>query len=304
MDTWGTAYGSSRDANITLSIYKEAENYLKDFLQQEDVVTVSSGTLAGFLTQSVLTNRSSQCFYLPKTHPSVLLPNSQPIFVADEINPLVFESSDNEIIIVCDAIPSLETGPSSFDFLDEILSEKNILLVVDESHSFGVLGTHGNGIAGDIQKRNNLDIIVVGSLGKAFGLTGGVIAGSTGFINSIKELSLFKGAAGMSPASLTCFMRAGDFYERQRKKLKNNIAYVISKLKKQSSIKIAATYPVIFHSDDTLFDYLYKKNIIITSFFYPTTGKKLNRIVLSAAHNHKQLDTLIECLNAYNINQE
>ena len=304
MDDWGTAYGSSRDANITLSIYQEAETYLKHFLQQEDVVTVSSGTLAGFLTQSVLANNGTPCFHLPKTHPSILSEHSQPFFVDNSINSAVFESKSNDLIILCDAIPSLETSPISFSFLDQIPSEKNILLVIDESHSFGILGENGNGIANSISKRKDVDIIVVGSLGKAFGLTGGVIAGKTSFINSIKELALFKGAAGMSPASLDCFIKAGSFYKNQHGKLKKNIGYVISKLEKRPSIRLEATYPVIFHSDDTLFDYLYDQKIIITSFFYPTTGKKLNRIVLNAAHNFNDLDVLIEALNSFDTNKE
>ena len=88
------------------------------------------------------------------------------------------------------------------------------------------------------------------------------------------------------------------------KKLKKNIACVISKLEKRPSIRLEATYPVIFHSDNTLFDYLYNQKIIITSFFYPTTGKKLNRIVLSAAHHFDELDVLIDALNSFDTNKE
>ena len=296
MDTWGSSYGSSRDANNTLSIYKKSETYLKQFLQQEDALTLSSGTLAGLLTITVLQHEIDSFFHLPKTHPSILAPNSKPLFIDDALNPLVQTTKNNRVVILCDAIPSLETTPYSFSFLDNISTAIHITLVVDESHSFGVLGKNGCGIAASIPKRKNLDIVVVGSLGKAFGLSGGLVAGSTSLINQIKKLALFKGAAGMNPAFLDCFLNAKSFYKNQKEKLDENSAYVFSKLGKHTSIKMNKTYPVLFYNDDAIFDYLLERKTIITSFLYPTTGRKLNRIVLNANHTKKQLDLLINQL--------
>ncbi|MDG2195187.1 MAG: aminotransferase class I/II-fold pyridoxal phosphate-dependent enzyme [Polaribacter sp.] len=296
MDTWGTSFGSSRAANNTLSIYKKSESYLKPFLQQEDALTLSSGTLAGLLTITVLQHKIDSFFHLPKTHPSILASNSKPLFINDTLNPLVQTVKNNRMAILCDAIPSLETTPYSFSFLDNISTNVHVTIVVDESHSFGVLGKNGCGIAATIPKRKNLAIVVVGSLGKAFGLSGGLVAGPASLISQIKELALFKGAAGMNPAFLDCFLNAKTFYKNQKEKLDKNSAYVFSKLGKHPAIKMNKTYPVLFHNDDTLFDYLFEKKIIITSFLYPTTGKKLNRIVLNAHHTKKQLDLLINQL--------
>jgi len=47
---WGTAYGSSRNANVQLSAYDTGETQLAQFIQANDAVTVSSGMLAGKLT--------------------------------------------------------------------------------------------------------------------------------------------------------------------------------------------------------------------------------------------------------------
>ena len=296
MDTWGTSYGSSRDANNTLSVYKKSETHLKQFLQQEDALTLSSGTLAGLLTITVLQHKTDSFFHLPKTHPSILAFNSKPLFLDNALNPLVHTVKNNRVVILCDAIPSLETTSYSFLFLDNIHSEIHITLIIDESHSFGVLGENGCGIATSIPKRKNLDIVVVGSLGKAFGLSGGLVAGPSSLINQIKELAIYKGAAGMNPAFLDCFLNAKAFYKNQKEKLDKNSAYVFSKLGKHPSIKMDKTYPVLFHSDDTVFDYLFERKIIITSFLYPTTGEKLNRIVLNANHTKEQLDLLINQL--------
>jgi len=296
VDIWGTSYGSSRDANNTLSIYKKTEAYLKQFLQQEDAVTLSSGTLAGLLTITALQHKADSFFHLPKTHPSILVSNSKPLFIDSALNPLVHTAKNNRVVILCDAIPSLETSSYSFSFLDNVSTAISITLVVDESHSFGVLGKNGCGIATSIPKRKNLDIVVVGSLGKAFGLSGGLVAGSASLINQIKELAIYKGAAGMNPAFLDCFLNAKGFYKNQKEKLKKNSAYVFSKLGKHPSIKMDKTYPVLFHNNDAIYDYLFKKKIIITSFVYPTTGNKLNRIVLNANHTKKQLDLLINQL--------
>ncbi len=299
MQQWGTSYGSSREANITLSAYRKAEIFLKHFLGLEDLVTVSSGTLSGLLTLHVLENEENAFFHLPKTHPAITHPKSFDLFINNEVHPLACSSIKQNIVILCDAMPSLEIEPVSFSFLDKISETKNIILVIDESHSLGVLGKQGSGIANSIPKKENLNLIVVSSLTKAYGLPGGIIAGSTSFINKIKALDLFKGSAGMSPAALDCFLNAQSFYKDQRSKLQKHCEYVYHALHTIQAIRIDKNYPVFFFDDENIADYLLSKDIIITSFYYPTIGKKLNRIVLNANHTKEQLDILIHSLRQY-----
>ncbi len=294
MATWGTSYGSSRNANVKLSIYDKAEGFLASFLKTDAVVTVSSGTLAGHLALQVLAKTTDAFFYLPKTHPAIKHKKALPFFINDVITDEIYKYQ--KITILVDAIPALETAPFSFDFLDNIPKHIAITLLIDESHSIGVLGKNGNGITSQIPKKENLTIVTVASLGKAFGVSGGYISGNNAFIAQIKALALFGGSAGMNPAFLDGFLASQKLYQIQLQKLKNNCAFVFNKLQQHSTIKIAKNYPVFFVDDDTIATKLLQENIIITSFQYPSIKKMMHRIVINANHTEEELLFLLEKL--------
>ena len=289
---WGISYGSSRSANIKLAVYEKGETYLANFLQTETAVTVSSGTLAGQFAIKKIDTLVDVFYFMPKTHPAILPENSLPIFNNLELHPSLKSIKNKKISIVLDGIAAFETTPFSFDFLNEIDSSNTIYLVIDESHSLGVLGENGNGISNLVPKSKNIKVIITSSLGKAFGINGGVIAGDLSFINLIKKDNLFIGAAGMSPAFLEVFINAQEIYKRQLVKLKSNMEYMFDQLKNNTAITIDKTYPVFFHSDEKIAQILWDKNILITSFYYATSSKKFNRIVLNANHTKEQLDFL------------
>ena len=297
---WGTSYGSSRNANITLSIYKKAEVFLRNFFNTEDCVTVSSGTLAGVFTLSVLEKIVDSFFYMPKTHPAILPKNAAPVFIDGNVNSQLLSNKKESICIVADAIVSLETQPFTFNFLQSISKQKKIFLLIDESHSLGVLGTNGNGIVATLQVPENIEIIGVSSLGKAFGVNGGVIFGTNKFVNRVKRASLFSGSAPMNPAFLESFLQAQNLYRQQLQKLQNHCAFVFEKLQSLPGIKISKKYPVFFVDDEEIADFLFSKKIVITSFFYPTVqNKKINRIVLNANHTKEELSCIITTLTDY-----
>jgi 7-keto-8-aminopelargonate synthetase-like enzyme len=296
IQNWGSAFGSSRNANVKLSIYNKAEEYLTNFFKTEDCVTVSSGTFAGLLTLSTLGNTVDSFFYMPKTHPAILPKNALPVFEDNRLNNLLLNSEKETICIVVDAIAALEIKPFNFNFLQEISSEKKVILLVDESHSLGVLGENGNGISSKIKVNKNIAIISVSSLGKAFGVNGGVIFGSKNLINLIKENTLFIGSAPMNPAFLATFLNAQALYKSQFLKLQENCKYVYKHLKSLKKITISENYPVFYVNDEKIAEFLVSEKIIITSFYYPTSSKKFNRIVLNANHTKEQLDILIKNL--------
>lgn len=294
---WGSSFGSSRNANIKLAIYEKAEKFLTAFFKTEECVSVSSGTFAGLLTLSTLEKIVDSFFYMPKTHPAILPKDANPVFEENNLNTLLLNFKKETICIVVDAIAGLETAPFNFDFLNQISSEKKVFLLVDESHSLGVLGENGNGISSKMKVNKNVEIISVSSLTKAFGVNGGVIAGSKKFINLIKENPLFVGSAPMNPAFLESFVEAQGLYKIQRNKLKENCAYVFERVHALNNVRISKNYPVFFVDDENIADFLLSKKVIITSFFYPTiSNKKINRVVINANHTKEDLDYLCNCL--------
>jgi len=297
---WGTSYGSSRNANLQLEVYQKGENYLRNFLNSRDAVTVSSGTLASQFALRALHSFVDDFYHMPKTHPSILPEKSSPVFMGSTLNNSLKAAENKTICIVADAIAALETAPFSFDFLQEIPATATIYLLVDESHSLGLLGNAGTGISNAISTTKNCNVITVSSLGKAFGITGGVIAGRVDFINLVKKSPLFIGSAGMSPAFLEVFLTGQSIYTMQREKLKENMDFVHASVSHLPAVSISKNYPVFFFKHPQIADYLYKKNILITSFYYPATTQKINRIVINANHTKEQLEKLVKNLIAFN----
>ena len=292
---WGTTYGSSRSANIKLTAYENGETFLAKHIKAESAVTVSSGMLAGKLVIDVLNKSTDGFFHFSSVHPAIKT-NSLPVFINDKINQRLLDSQPERITILTDGVPSFETKAIDVSILTTIPNHKEITLLIDESHSFGVLGQNGCGIYSAIDlpiKRK----IMISSLGKAFGLSGGVIASDASFINQIKEQDVFVSAAGMNPAFVQTLTDAAALYKTQHQKLLQNLNYIDQKLVKSDNIKFDKNYPLLYLESENLIEILKENNIIIASFKYQKNANNLNRIVITANHLHEDLDKLVNILN-------
>lgn len=296
---WGTSYGSSRSANIQLEIYKTAEELLANQIGTESVVTISSGMLAGKLALEHLYNSTDVLFHFPNTHPALLHPSSLPLLQNGQLNSLLFDSTVSKIGITADAIPSLEVTPIDLNILKKIPHSKKITLLLDESHSFGLLGNKGQGILNQYKFSNIQHKIAIASLGKAMGISGGFIAGDFDFIDAVKKQQNFIGASGMNPGFLETLVNAQRIYQSQRKQLKENLNYVFQNLIPNPKLTFDKNYTIIYFDEDKLLQQLLTNNIIPTSFPYPTASGKLSRIVISAHHIKTDLDKMIEQLNNF-----
>jgi 7-keto-8-aminopelargonate synthetase-like enzyme len=295
---WGTTYGSSRTANIQLTAYDAGETFLASHIGSESTVTVSSGMLAGRLVLEKLKKQTDSFFHLNEIHSAIQIENSFPVFVNEKLNDRLLDSKSEKITILTDGVPPFQTKPVDLSFLNEISNHKEITLVVDESHSLGIIGKNGSGIYSSIDfpiKRK----ILVSSLGKAFGLTGGVIASDSEFIQEIKEIETFTSAAGMNPAFVQTLSDASEIYKAQHQKLLDNLSYIDSILTQNQNIKFDKSYPLIYLLSNELVHKLKEENIIIASFKYTKEAEPLNRIVVTANHTKEDLDKLIGVLNNY-----
>jgi 7-keto-8-aminopelargonate synthetase-like enzyme len=294
---WGTSYGSSRNSNVKLSIYEKFENRFSNDVGAEDAAAVSSGMLAGKFVIEYLSKSITTYYHYPKTHPAVIGPNSLPLFVKGKINEQLQNEYPEEVVISVDAILSLEVTPTKFSFLNQISSNKNITLVVDESHSIGIVGENGGGVFQDIPTDNLKRKIMVSSLGKALGLSVGIICGDLKFIDNIKNETNFISASATNPAYLATYLEAQKIYEEQRLKLKTNLEFISSNLIYDRKYKFDKYYPVIYSNDETVFSSLLYDHIVITRFKYPTYKNYMNRIVITANHTKTDLEKLINLLN-------
>ncbi len=294
---WGTAYGSSRNANIKLSIYDDCENYLADFIKAEASVTISSGMLAGKLVIEKLEPETDCFFHFPNIHNAISSKNSLPFFVDDQINPKLLDSIKEKVVILSDGIPSFSVIPNDFSVLERISVTKEITLVIDESHSFGIFGENGLGIFSGLHFPNLKRKIMVSSLGKAVGLTGGIIASDFDFISEIKKQSSFVSGAGMNAAFVQTIFDSKQIVQNQISKLRLNLRFLDLNIIKKVDFTFNKFYPLIYPKIEDINKILEDQKIIITNFKYSKDTPDLNRIVVTANHTKEDLEKLVAVLN-------
>jgi len=290
---WGTVYGSSRNANVKPDVYERAELKLAEWIGAEAAVTVSSGTLAGLMAlQSFATTHDF--YHLPDTHPAILHPVSKAIDWSG-VN-FINSKTDKPTLLVGDSFPGMRVKPLDWN----IKNAERSTLLVDDSHGLGFTETNGSGVSRSIDQSLFEDVLVVASMGKALGINGGVIAGSRARIEKIKRSASFAGASGMNPAALAAFLQADKLYADQRQKLRENISYFDRKANLPITHFIFdRNYPVVYSQHTDIAAFLQSRNIVIAHFDYPNPGQTLNRIVLTAAHNSEDLDTLAVALHEF-----
>lgn len=294
---WGTSYGSSRNANVQLTAFDISEKYLANHIQAEATLTVSSGSLAGKLVIEALSKQKATFFHLPNHHNAIQALESFPVWIEKKLNPKLLDSKKENIVILTDAIPTSKIKPIDLSFINLISGQKDITLLLDESHTLGIVGENGNGIFSLVKSKKIKTKIMISSLGKAFGISGGVIASSQEFINEIKELGNFVSAAGMNPAFAISIPEANSIYLAQLDKLKDNLKYISNNLIKNDSLDFNSNYPIIYPKNKDAFEILKSKNIIITNFKYPNELGYLNRIIITANHKKQDLKKLVSILN-------
>ena len=294
---WGTAYGSSRSANIQLTAYENGERFLADFIKADAALTLSSGMLAGKLVIETLTPETDCFFHFPDTHTAIKAQNSLPFFIGGKINPRLLDSEIEKITVLTDSVPSFHVQPIDLSILNLIPTNKKITLIIDESHSLGILGMNGCGIFSTINLPNVKRKIMVSSLGKAFGLTGGIIASDSEFIIQMRNHDTFVSSAGMNAAFVQTMADAETIYLQQHLKLKDNLNYINTHLIKNKAVLFDPEYPLIYPEIEGINEVLAANKIIVTNFKYATGTKDLNRIVITANHKKEDLDIIIHLLN-------
>ena len=92
----------------------------------------------------------------------------------------------------------LTSEVGDFDFLQYI--EKPLIVIIDDSHGIGLLGTNGEGIISQLPKKENIEYIFTYSLSKAFSINGGAISCSKKIANFIRTLPEYTSSTPLSPA--------------------------------------------------------------------------------------------------------
>ena len=211
-------------------------------------------------------------------------------------------------IIVTDGVFSMDGNVAPVDKICELAEKYDALVMVDESHSAGVVGATGHGVSELTNTYGKVDIYT-GTLGKAFGgAMGGFTTGRKEIIDLLRQRSrpyLFSNSLApcVIGASLEVFRILGES-NALHDKLVENVEYFRDKMMsagfdiKPTQSAICAVMLYDARLSQVFAAKMQEEGIYVTGFYYPVVPKEQARIrvQLSAAHTREQLD---KCIAAF-----
>lgn len=208
-------------------------------------------------------------------------------------------------IIATDGVFSMDGNVAPMDKICALAEKYDALVMVDESHSAGVVGKRGRGVAEKFDCYGKIDIFT-GTLGKSFGgAMGGFTTGPKEIIDMLRQRSrpyLFSNsvAPAIVGASLEMFKML-DESDDLHDTLMGNVEYFRTKMLEagfdikptQSAICAVMLYDAKLSQDFAA--EMQKEGIYVTGFYYPVVpkGQARIRVQLSAAHTREQIDKAI-----------
>ncbi|MDD6473789.1 MAG: glycine C-acetyltransferase [Bacteroidales bacterium] len=209
-------------------------------------------------------------------------------------------------LIVTDGVFSMDGNVCPLDKIYELAQKYDAMVMVDESHSAGVVGKTGRGVTERFNLRGQIEILT-GTLGKAFGgAMGGFTTGKKEIIDMLRQRSrpyLFSNsmAPGLVAAGCRMFDMMSETNELQDK-LHANTEYFIRRMKeegfdcKPSESAICAVMIYDAAKSQIYAKKMQEQGIFVTGFYYPVVpkGQARIRVQVSAAHKREHLDKCIE----------
>ncbi|MBL8046476.1 MAG: aminotransferase class I/II-fold pyridoxal phosphate-dependent enzyme, partial [Anaerolineales bacterium] len=183
----------------------------------------------------------------------------------------------------------------------EVAANENILLMVDDAHGEGVLGTGGRGIVDHFGLHGKVDI-EVGTMSKAFGTVGGIVAGNATVIEWLRQRARpFLFSSAMTVPDVAACLAALDVLEESTElvdKLWKNARYFKAEIKQlgfDTGVSETPITPVLLGEAPLAQQFsrqLFESGVFAMAIGFPTVprGKARIRVMISAAHERADLD--------------
>lgn len=314
MDTRGFGMSSVRFICGTQDLHKKLEAAISDYFKTEDTILYASCYDAnGGLFEPLLTDEDaiiSDALNHASIIDGVRLCKAKRYRYAnadmEDLERALKESQAQRYrIIATDGVFSMDGNVAPMDKICALAEKYNALVMVDESHSAGVVGATGHGVAELYNVYDKIDIYT-GTLGKSFGgAMGGFTTGKKEIVDMLRQRSrpyLFSNsvAPAIIGASLEMFSMLKESDEIHTK-LMDNVTYFRDKMlaagfdikPTQSAICAVMLYDAKLSQDFAA--KMQEEGIYVTGFYYPVVPKNEARIrvQLSAGHNKEHVDKAI-----------
>ncbi|MEJ5241417.1 MAG: glycine C-acetyltransferase [Anaerolineales bacterium] len=315
VEKYGVGPAAVRSIAGTMDLHVELERRLAAFKGVEAAITFQSGFNANLGTIPALVGKEDVIFSDELNHASIIdgcrLSGATIVRYAHN-NVADLERAIQEwqgkyrrALIVTDGVFSMDGDIAPLPEIYEIARRYDILLMVDDAHGEGVLGRGGRGIVDHFDLHGKVDI-EVGTLSKAFGVVGGVVAGNARIVEWLRQRGRpFLFSSAMTVPDVAACLAALDLLEESTylvEKLWENARYFKAEMKRlgfdtgQSQTPIT---PIMLGEAPLAQEFsrrLFEEGVFAMAIGYPTVpkGKARIRVMISAAHEREDLDKGLE----------
>lgn len=315
LDKWGLGLASVRFICGTQQIHKLLEEKITEFLRTEDTILYSccfdanTGLFETLLTaeDAVISDQLNHASIIDGIR---LCKAQRSRYANSDMNDLEAKLKDAKNaryrLIATDGVFSMDGYIAKLDKICELADKYDAMVMVDDSHSVGVLGKHGRGTHEYRNVIGRVDIIT-GTMGKALGgASGGYTSGRKEIIEILRQRSrpyLFSNT--LAPPIVAASLKVLEILSKNTEltdKLMENTRYFRQKISELGLNVLTGEHPIVpimlgrAALAQKMADELLKKGVYVIGFSYPVVpkGQARIRIQISAAHSRQDLDFAIQ----------
>jgi glycine C-acetyltransferase len=315
VDRYGVGPAAVRSIAGTTDIHLELERRLAKFKGVEAAITFQSGFCANLGTIPALVGKEDAIFSDELNHASIIdgsrLSGAKIIrYTHCDPADLDRQLSENraqfpKALVITDGVFSMDGDVAPLDKIYEVAQKHEAILMVDDAHGEGVLGKGGRGIVDHFHLHGKVDV-EIGTLSKAFGVMGGVSAGSPIIVEWLRQRGRpFLFSSAMTAPDVAACLAALDILEASTElvdRLWDNTRYFKAEMKRLGFDTGRSTTPItpVMLGEAPLAQQfsreLFDGGVFAMAIGFPTVprGKARIRVMISAAHAKNDLDQGLE----------
>ncbi|GAP09756.1 8-amino-7-oxononanoate synthase [Bellilinea caldifistulae] len=315
LDRYGVGPAAVRTIAGTMEIHLELERRLAAFKKVPAAITFQSGFTANLATIPALVGKEDVIFSDELNHASIIdgcRLSGAPIIRYAHCDPtdlerVILENQGKyrRALAVTDGVFSMDGDIAPLDQIYEVTSKHGVMLMVDDAHGEGVMGKGGRGIVDHFNLHGKVDV-EVGTLSKAFGVVGGVVAGDPLIVEWLRQRGRpFLFSSAVTPPDVAAAIAAVDLLEESTDlvdRLWENARYFKAEMKRlgfDTGKSVTPITPIMLGEAPLAQQFsreLFEENVFAMAIGFPTVprGKARIRVMISASHSRDDLDKGLE----------
>jgi glycine C-acetyltransferase len=308
---YGVGPAAVRTIAGTMDLHLELEKRLAAFKGVEAAITFQSGYTANVGCIPALVGKGDVIFSDELNHASIIdgsrLSRAQIVRFAhcdvEDLKRVLAEkrSEFNRALVITDGVFSMDGDVAPLDQIYAVTKEYEAVLMVDDAHGEGVLGTGGRGIVDHYGLHGKVDV-EIGTLSKAFGVVGGIVSGDPLIVEWLNQRGRpFLFSSAMTVPDVAACLAAVDILEESTElvdKLWQNTNYFKEHMRIlgfDTGLSTTPITPVMLGEAPLAQQFsreLFEAGVFGMSIGFPTVprGKARIRVMISAAHEREDLD--------------